>query len=131
MTDYEEFRIIGFDPEHPPLVQNRPCIDLVLQLDQAAPTDWCKEFINIVGKHRYAVKLDPDVGIFIETWVKQSSEIADTVELLKNKVSQCNLSYQAKLKAQRGIVTEADTEVKVSPEQIALNDLVSKISFDE
>lgn len=127
---FTDLKIIGLDEARPPMLQTRPCIDLMFELDEIAPPDWCKEFQIGVGKQRYSFKIDPEEGQFIETWVREPGEIEKSLELAKELVARGNDLYRALLKRQSGAPVEEDTVVTVTPEQKRLNDLVAKLNFE-
>lgn len=123
-------KIIGFDEERPPTMQARPCIDLIFQLDQEAPAEWCKVFGNVSGGQRYNIKIDPEVGLFLETWVKAPGDISGSVDTMKSLVAESNVAYDALLNSRKDVVVTTTGEVVITPEQQALNSLVAGISFD-
>lgn len=125
-----ELKIIGFDETRPPLVQPRPCIDLILELDQEATPEWCSMLLSVASKSVFSVKIEPDPGLFVETWVKTPGEIARAVELMKGYVASCNVAYDAELKRRMGAVNTETQEVIITPEQIALNKIVAELVFE-
>ena len=130
MVDATNIKIIGFDEERPPMIQVRPCVDLIFQLDQEAPAEWCKCFSDVCGKTRYPFVIDPEVGLFIETWVKKPGEIEAVVTAVQEFVAACNVSYDELLKRRRTVVQVDSPDVVLSPAQIALNEIVSKLNFN-
>jgi len=125
-----ELKIIGFDEARPPLVQPRPCIDLILELDQEATPQWCSMLLSVASKSVFPVKIDPELGLFVETWVKTSGEIERAVELMKLHVANCNVAYDEELKRQRGEVNSETQEVIITTEQIALNKIIAGVVFE-
>lgn len=130
MAEATNIKIIGFDEERPPMMQTRPCVDLIFQLDQEAPPEWCKHFPDVCGKTSYPIVIDPEVGLFIETWVRKPNEIGAMLDSVKKFVAACNVSYDELLRQRRMVVHVDSPDAVLSPEQIALNDIVSNLNFD-
>lgn len=130
MVETTNIKVIGFDEERPPMIQTRPCVDLIFQLDQEAPPEWCKCFPDVCGKTQYPIAIDPEVGLFIETWVRKPNEIEGMLASVKKFVAACNMAYDELLRKRRMVVQVDSPDVVVSPEQLALNHIVSQLSFD-
>ncbi len=131
MEGISDLRIVGFDAERPPMIQPHPCIDLIFELNHEAPPGWCEEFNLLASQRPYSVKIDPETGLFIETWVKKPAEIEKVYTTLKGTVQECITAYINKLNAKANIKV-VDGPVKViSPAQQSLNEAVSKMNFEE
>ena len=120
------FRIVGFDAERPPVVQ-----PLYFQLNESAPPDWCQCFDRVAGKQRYPFRINGEEGEIVESWVKTAKEVPDALETAKRLVSLGNEAYEALLVERRQVVVAASPEVVLSPEQVALNEIVAGLSFDD
>lgn len=129
--DVIEYKVIGLDEDRPPMMQTKPCIDLIFQLNEAAPKTWCDEFLMGVGKQQFSFKVDVDIGLHIETWVRSPDQIAKSLETAKLLVARANEAYVKRLKAESQVVDVNDEPVKITPEQQALNDVVRQLSFDD
>lgn len=129
--DILEYKVIGLDADRPPMVQTRPCIDLIFQLNEAAPRAWCDAFQACVGKQQFTFKIDPEIGLHIETWVRTPDQIAKSLETTKLLVVRANEAYVKRLKAESQIVDTSDETVVVTQEQRALNDVVRQLVFDD
>jgi len=130
MAEATNIKIIGFDEERPPMIQTRPCVDLNFQLDQEAPPEWCKCFSDVCGKTRYPFSIDPEVGLFIETWVRKPAEIEAALVSVQKFVAACNVSYDEMQRRKRMVVHVDSPDVVLSPAQVALNDIVANLNFD-
>ena len=130
MPTLSSYKIVGFDEDRPPKTESFPCIYLHFALDQQAPPDWCEELVKVVGKSKYPVKMDPEGGLFIDTWVREPEEIAAVLESLKLKVAECNSAYDEKVNAPIVQVSSSGEEVKLSPEQVHLNQIVGQLTFE-
>ena len=131
MESSMDLKIIGIDPERPPKIQQRPCVDLFYQLNESANEDWCRCFASISGKQVYSFKINPEGGEFIETWVKKPSEIARSLETAKSLVARCNEVYVELLDQRRRQAAVVIPDEIISPEQKALNDIVSQLVFED
>ncbi len=131
MIEVLELKIIGLDPDRPPMLQRQPCIDLAFQLSDIAPADWCDEFQKGVGKQRYPIKIDPEAGEFVETWVRTPEEIEKALETVKELVQRGNVAYKEALYAKNNIVAPDEPVKEVSPAQLALDKVVAALNFDD
>lgn len=129
--DIVSYKVIGMDEERPPLIQRRPCIDLYFELNEAAPKAWCEEFHASVGKQQFPIKIDQDIGLHVETWVRTPDQIAPLLATIKAIVQRSNEAYLKRLKAESQIIDTDDETVVLSPEQLALNQLVSQLVFED
>jgi len=125
------FRIVGLDETRPPAIQRMPCIDLFFELNEQAPKEWCDLFSSKTGKPRYPVKINPVDGLFVETWVRNSSEIESSLDAMKVMVSECNGAFDKMQAARSNVVAVTEDGPEISPEQTALNQVVSRLVFDE
>jgi hypothetical protein len=119
MAEVTNIKIIGFDEERPPMIQTRPCVDLVFQLDQEAPPEWCKCFSEVTGKTRYPISINPEEGIFIETWVKKPEEIEGSLASVKKFVAATNVNYDDMQRRRRNVVHVYSPDVVLSTAQMA------------
>ena len=128
-----DIKITGLDPLRPPKLQKIPCIDLVFTLSHKAPKGWCEFFNNIMGKQTYSVRIDPEAGLFVETWVRKPGEIEKLLDTLKQGVIRCSDTYIADLEAkarQRAIQANPTGGDGPSAEQLALDAIVLALDFD-
>jgi hypothetical protein len=133
MEEIRDIRIIGIDTLRPPKLQKIPCIELVFKLTHKAPKQWCEAFNVLMGKQPYSVKIDPEIGLFIETWVRKPAEIEKTLAALKKGVTTCSGEYiaalEAKAKARVGQTTSRGGGP--SEEQLQLDAVVAELKFDD
>ena len=125
------FHIVGLDETRPPAIQRMPCIDLFFELNEQAPKEWCDLFSSKIGKPRYPVKINPVDGLFVETWVRTSSEIESSLDSMKLMVAGCNAAYDELLIAKRKVVAVTDDGPVISAEQVSLNKVVAGLIFDK
>lgn len=125
------YKVVGLDASRPPVIQPRPCIDLIFELNEEAPRAWCEEFQAGVGKQPFSITIDPDVGLHIETWVRTPAQIEKALETVKSLVLQANEAYLLRLKRERQLVdADDDVDIVVSPEQSRLDAVVAGLNFD-
>ena len=126
-----QYKVVGVDESRPPLIQPRPCIDLVFQLNEEAPRAWCEEFQAITGKQPFSITLDPEIGLHIETWVRKPEQVAQSLDNVKSLVALANEAYMKRLTRESQVVVSSDdSEVVISPAQKALNDVVAGLVFE-
>lgn len=132
MDDIADLKIVGIDPKRPPRIQSIPCIDLVFELSAQAPPEWCEEFNLRMGKPPYTTRIDPKDGKFIETWVRQPSEIAGSLERMKKGVQDVTeaLIKQRRAKAEAEANRRNMPGSQVSDAQQALDNIVAALDFN-
>jgi hypothetical protein len=131
MEDISDIRICGFDEKRPPTVTTKkPYIDLFFKLVHQAPKDWCEDFNSLTSKGKYSAKITPDIGLFIETWVRTPNEIEARLETLKNVVTTCTQEYIAKIEAKIKAAETAPEKPGDEGEQGKLNKIIAALNFD-
>lgn len=124
------FRVVGIDESRPPVIEEKPCIFLYFELNEAAPKQWCNDFQAGVGKQPFYIRIDPDIGLHIETWVRKPEQITKSLETVKALVAKGNDAHKRRLKAESVVVHTEDESVVISPEQRALNKVIAGLEFD-
>jgi hypothetical protein len=131
MQNIETLKISGLDATRPPRIRKEPYIDLFFKLSHKAPRDWCQDFNMLFVNSEFMVKIDADVGLYIETWVREMGEIAGHLDGLKKKITQCNTAYIQKAKDTEAALILASQTVKDEPgAQEILNKLIAGLDFD-
>ena len=74
MDKIENLKIKGIDKNRLPNLDNNKYIDVIYELTQKAPRNWCLDFNNCFSKERHKARIDPDKGLYIETWVRDMEE---------------------------------------------------------
>lgn len=133
MENISDLKIVGLDPKRPPVIQDIPCIDLIFALSEQAPADWCEEFNMLMSKQPYTTRVDPSTGLFIETWVRQPKEIANSLERMKQGMQDCTRLYEDRIAASAQALAEKRNTgtTKVSEAQQALNEVIDDLKFDD
>jgi len=131
MEGISDIRIIGIDETRPPRIRKEPYINLFFKLNHKAPAKWCEIFNDTVAKRKYPVKIDPDEGVCVETWVRQADEIAPLVEVLKKAVTHTIEEYIARIAAENRAEAERVVDPENEGEQGKLNRIIAGLNFDD
>ena len=130
MEGISDIKICGIDEMRPPRIRKEPYINLFFRLTHKAPKDWCDHFNHLVAKRKYAVKIDPAGGLFVETWVRKPDEIESALEGLKEAVSQCNQDYIDRVLAEAQSAAAMHDNPDDTGEQGKLNRIVAGLDFN-
>ncbi len=127
-----DIRICGIDERRPPRIRKEPYINLYFKLNHKAPADWCVAFNNLTARGKFTVKIEPDEGLYIETWVRKPEEIEDVLQRLKAVVTQCSDEYIQRIEAEaRAAAQRGDSSAEDDSEQGRLNRIIAGLKFDE
>ena len=132
MEGISDIRIIGIDEKRPPKIRKEPYIDIVFKLSHQAPADWCRDFNALFVKHPATPKIDEKEGLYIEAWVRKPDEIAAVLDLLKDKVAECNRQYIERIAL--SVRNAGDENISLAHEggeQGRLNRIIAALDFDE
>ncbi len=131
MQHINDLKIVGIDESRFPRIRKEPYIDLVFKLSHKAPADWCQDFNMLFTNSEYPVKIDANVGLCIETWVRKMDEIAKHLDVLKTRIAECNTDYVKKAQARELAETKMNEASRgASGEQETLNKLIANLKFD-
>jgi hypothetical protein len=130
MEGISDIKVKGMDKARPPQILNYPCIFLFFELNHDVPKEWCEEFNRLFAKGKYPVRVNPDEGLFVETWVRLPDEIAKSLESIKQGIKTAITAYIARVNAKAGVKAETGTVVFVSEAQKQLNSVVAHLEFD-
>jgi hypothetical protein len=130
MQNIDDIKIVSIDTERPPIIRKEAYIDLFFKLSEKAPLDWCEDF-NALGRQiDPGVKIDKNVGLCVEAWVKDMSQIAPHLEKIKQKILECNEQYIEKARQKQLALLAAKTsEVGTNSEQFKLNEIIADLKF--
>ncbi len=129
MEGISDIRISSIDEMRPPRIHKEPYINLYFKLTHKAPKKWCEDFNHLVSKGDYPAKIEPNTGLFIETWVRKPEEIATALEGLKRAVSTCKEEYIARINAEAA--AQIGDAQEATGEQGRLNKIIAGLNFDE
>jgi len=132
MEGISDIRITGFDENRPPMIRKAPYIDLFFKLTHQAPKDWCADFNQLSSKGKYAAKITPETGLFIESWVRTPDEIESLLKAVKSIIETCTENYIEKINASLRAASSANSSSMPgdSGEQGRLNKIVADLNFD-
>ena len=129
MDKFLNLKIKGIDPNRVPHLENNNYIDVVYELTEKAPREWCVEFNNFFSKERHKTRIDPKNGLFIETWVRNMNEIPTELDHLKQKIIICTKNYNVNLQKKNARLKDLQSEKK-SEEVKKLEQIIASLSFD-
>ena len=130
MEGISDIRIIGLDETRPPRIRKEPYINLFFRLSHKAPAQWCEDFNRLVSHRSRPIKLDPQDGLFIDTWVREPDEIPPLVDLLKQAVVDCSIAYIARIEAESAAAATRGDTSEEEGEQGRLNRIIASLDFD-
>ena len=108
-------------------MRKEPYIDLFFKLAHKAPKAWCDDFNQITSKEKYAAKIAPDDGLFIESWVRTPDEIEVILKALKKAVELCSENYIARITAEMNAPNVSPTQL-ADPVRVAAKDSYPNIT---
>ena len=131
MEGISDIKISGIDEMRPPRIRKEPYINLFFKLAHKAPKRWCEDFNHLVAKAEYPAKIEPDTGLFIETWVRKPEEIEKALDGLKTAVKRCRDDYIARIVAEADSAAEMGDVLEDSGEQGRLNRIIAGLNYDD
>ena len=131
MKNIRNLKIAGIDTARPPKVRAEPYIDLVFKLSDRVNKEWCQDFNMLFSKSEYTVKINAIDCLYIETWVRAMDEIPEHLNMLKEKVKECNQKYYDREIARTQALVDKNSEVTGGEgAQGLLNEIISKLNYD-
>lgn len=130
MEGISDIKIIGFDENRPPMIRKEPYIELFFKLIHQAPKEWCNDFNQLVSKEKYAAKITPATGLYIESWVRNPDDIAKILASLKQAITTCSDNYIARAEAERKAATSAYGKPGESDAQTRLDRIIEALDFE-
>ncbi len=129
MSNIENIKIKGLDANRRPSLKNKKYIDVFYELSQKAPRDWCADFNLLFSKSAMNAKINPDNGLFVETWVRDITHIQTELDQIKEIIKTCNKNYiEQKLKEAAAWQQAADS--KGDSRSDALDQVLDLLNFD-
>lgn len=131
MQDINDIQIIGIDEARPPLVRKEAYVDLYFQLSVKAPEDWCEDFNRLGHQITPPVKIKPNQGIFLETYVHDVDKIQQHLDKIKQKIKLCSEQYLEK--ERQKLIDQAAKNAGVhgvSAKQNALNKIIAGLNYE-
>lgn len=132
MEGISDIRVCGMDPKRPPRIQKEPYINLYFTLNHKAPDDWCSAFNDLMSHGEFSVKIEPDEGLYIETWVRLPDEIEPALDGIKEAVTRCSEEYVTRVNLAAATAAQNGSKEKEElSEQGRLNRIVAGLKFDD
>jgi len=129
MNNIQNTKVKGLDPNRRPGLKNKKYIDLIFELTQKAPRNWCADFNLLISKGNCNAKINPDEGLFIETWVRIIGDIPKELELIKQLVIICNNNY-IEQKNQEELAWKKSESNQTNSRSDELERILASLSFD-
>ncbi len=132
MEGISDIRISGMDEKRPPRIRKEPYINLYFKLVHKAPKDWCVDFNRLVSKKKFPAKIDPEEGLYLETWVRLPEEVELALSGFQEAIKVCNEEYIARIKEQaRSAAANPGEKQEDEGEQGRLNRIIAGLKFEE
>ena len=130
MEGISDIKIIGIDETRPPRILKEPYINLYFKLSHKAPGEWCKDFNQLSSKKKYPAKIDPVLGLFVETWVRKPEEVELALQVIQETIKTCSEEFVARIQAEARAKANVGGPVGDEGEQGRLNRIVAALNFD-
>lgn len=131
MKGISDLKIIGVDENRPPTLRKEPYIELYFKLNHEAPKEWIRDFNELTANGQYPVKIKPEEGLFIETWVRKPEEIEAAFNAITNAFHTCIENFIARVAARMNADKASLNDKKLSDAQIALNKIIENLKFEK
>ena len=129
MNNIQNTKVKGLDSNRRPDLKNKKYIDLIFELTQKVPRDWCADFNLLISKSSCNAKINPDEGLFIETWVRIIDDIPKELELIKELVINCNNNY-IEQKNQEELAWQKSESNQTNSRSDELERILASLNFD-
>lgn len=129
MQSIRELKVSGIDESRPPVIRKEPYIELFFKINKQAPKDWCLHFNDVMKNSKYPVKIKPEEGAVVETWVRSVDEIEKSLKVIQHAFVRCSDEYIEKIESQSRINDSNVSGASISPEQMHLNSVIAKLKF--
>jgi hypothetical protein len=125
MDGISDIKIIGLDELRPPMIRDKPYIDLFFKLSHKAPEDWCKDFNALLSKHPTKPRIKEKEGLFIDAWVKSPDDIEKFLDQLEGKIADCSKEYVKRIEL--SIINASKNGASLSGEETGEQGRLNKI----
>jgi len=130
MEGISDIKIIGIDEMRPPAIRKEPYIDLFFKLSHQAPSEWCRDFNNLLADHVSKPNIKEKGGLYIEAWVRTPDEIVEVFEKIKETVATCTREFIERLELTARHAGDANMSSEESGEQGRLNRIIASLDFE-
>jgi hypothetical protein len=129
MSNIKNIKIKGLDPNRKPNLTGNNYVDLIFELSQKAPVDWCADFNLLFSKDKHNAKINPDEGLYVETWVRNINDIPKELELIKKLIVICNNNYTEQ-KRQEELAWKKSEKNNANSRSDELDKIIENLSYD-
>ncbi len=129
MNNISNLKIKGLDPNRKPSLKNKKYVDVIFELNQKAPKDWCADFNLLFSKDKLNAKINPDEGLYVETWVRNINDIPKELELIKQLIIICNNNY-VEQKHQEALAWQKSESNNTTSRNDELEKILASLSYD-
>lgn len=129
MSSIENIKIKGLDANRRPSLKNKKYIDVFYELSQKAPREWCADFNLLFSKSALNAKINPENGLFIETWVRDVADLQNELDQIKEIIKTCNKNY-IQQKLEEAAAWQKAADVKGDSQSDALDKVLDLLNFD-
>ena len=133
MKGISDIKIVGLDEQRPPMIRDKPYIDLFFKLSHKAPEDWCKDFNALLSNHPTKPRIKEKEGLFIDAWVKSPDDVEKFLDQLRGKVADCSKAYikRIELSVLNAAKDGASMSREETGEQGRLNRILAGLVFEK
>ncbi len=129
MSGSLNIKIKGIDPNRRPRIVNKNYIDVIFELSNKAKKDWCVIFNDSFSNTVDNIRIDPEEGSFVETWVRDMEEIPEKLNLIKETSKLTNTKYTQKLVQDAELRKDSYNQTQ-SAESERLEVILNELDFD-
>ncbi len=129
MSNISNLKIKGLDPNRKPNLKSKKYVDVIFELNENAPKDWCADLNLIFSKNKHNAKINADEGKYVETWVRDINDIPNLLEELKQYILVCNDNY-IEQKRQEALAWQRAESTKADSQSDELDRILESLDFD-
>jgi hypothetical protein len=129
MSENINITIQRIDPNRYPSVVNKNYIDIIFELSEKATKDWCILFNDSFVNNVDNIRINPEEGNFVETWVRDMEEIPEKLNLIKEVTKLTNTKCMEKL-IKDAELRDNSYNKNQSAESVRLEEILNELNFD-
>ena len=129
MSENINITIQRIDPNRYPSVVNKNYIDIIFELSEKATKDWCVLFNDSFVNNVDNIRINPEEGNFVETWVRDMEEIPEKLNLIKEVTKSTNTKCMEKL-IKDAELRDNSYNKNQSAESVRLEKILNELNFD-
>ena len=129
MNNISDLKIKGLDPNRMPSLKNSKYVDVIFELNEVAPKDWCADLNLKFSKNKDNAKINADERKYVETWVRNINDIPKILEVIKQQIVDCNNNY-IEQKRQDELAWQKTERTKSDSRSDELDRILESLNFD-